>query len=143
MPFIFTTGVPITEKWSGVIGVSNGRFLHHPLPIVGFNWVASPNVHLGRLSEPALVVDVKKISKRASRANCSARDSKPIPTRRFPTRQLFFVSDRSHAQVHARASGAAITGGGGYEVGRTFDAYRDSHRWTTGGAPYVQLGVDF
>ena len=46
VPVILASGVPLGRTLNGVIGFGNGRFYHHPLPILGLVWTAPPHLRI-------------------------------------------------------------------------------------------------
>ncbi len=143
IPVELYTGVPITNNFYGAIGFSSGRFYHHPLPIIGFVWIASPKVQLYAVyPEPALIVTLSK--------KWEARLAGQLLGGGFHTDPGSSISRVNYYSYHAGAilkytptPGFTVSGGAGYETSRVFDAYRDNRQWETNGAPYAQVGVSF
>ena len=56
VPVQLVSGVPLGANFNGVVGISNGRFYHHPLPIIGLVWAQSSTWRLEAVfPEPALI----------------------------------------------------------------------------------------
>lgn len=56
MPVQAVSGIPLSKRWHGVVGVSNARFTHHAIPIIGLVWEVDSQWRCDLIyPEPAIV----------------------------------------------------------------------------------------
>ncbi len=141
IPVEVVSGIPLPQGWNGVVGFSNGRFYHHPLPIFGLVWKVSETVRIDALyPEPALHVTLSpetelRIGGTLDGGGFLVRS----PHGRTP---LEYSSYDVGAEVSRRfGSRAKLTAGVGAELIRSFDFFRLGARLHGGGAGYVRVRV--
>lgn len=141
VPVDLVFGVPMTSDFSGVLGFSNARFYHHPLPVFGFVWKVSEHARIeGIFPEPALVV--------ALNHSLSLRLGGELLGAGFLAdfRGSRTVVEYSSYRVGAELSGTGRPGlkwalGAGIEAIRNFDFFRKQERLHGSGAGYIKLSA--
>ena len=143
VPVDLAAGFPVMGGINGVLGFSNGRFYHHPLPIFGFLWTANPRVRLEMVfPEPALVVTLG--SSTALRLGGALAGggflSDPRPVRTV----VEYTSYRVGVEWSKTwPSGFKLALGTGVEAVRNFDYFQEQRRMHGSGAGYLKLSSTF
>ncbi len=143
VPFDAATGIPITKDFNGVIGVSDARFLHHPVPIVGVVWTASPRLRIEVLyPQPAVIFDLdRKTVLRLGGQVAGGGYSVVTATGRT---SLEYTSYLVGLEVtRTMRPGLKLVAAVGSEVERTFDFFRQNRRTDFHGAGYAKIGLTF
>ncbi len=143
IPVEAVSGVPFTKTFNGVLGLLDARFYRRAVPVVGVVWTPNDQVRLEAVyPEPALVVTFNP--------QWEARLGGELTGAGFRTdaslghRGLEYSTYRVGATLTGGlAAHLKLTGGGGYEVERTFDFLHESRRVHAGSAPYVRLNLEF
>jgi len=133
------SGIPISDSWSGVIGVGSARFYHHPLPVFGLVWTASPRARAELVfPEPALVVEWNE--------RLTLRLGGELTGAGFLDRTQARATVVEFESYRAGLTATYALGGGwkaalaaGVELERSFDYFRTSGRRNGDGAPYAGL----
>lgn len=143
IPFEVFSGIPISSEVNGVLGVSNGRFYHHAVPIAGLVWQVTPHARIEAIyPAPALVLtSFQKLVLRLGgelygggfRTDAS-RDGNGV---------VEYDSYRVGATINYSWRGLQLTLGAGREAERNFDFFRQGQRLHGGGASYGKLGVEW
>ena len=143
VPFDATTGISIFPTLNGVAGVTNARFYHHALPIVGLVWSPTKRLRLQAVfPEPAVLVTLD-----------------PATTLRFGgelTGTGFLGDDATRRSVIEYSSyrigleysrecrhGLRLSLGAGYELERRFDFFRTRGDLHGTGAGYLKVSAAF
>jgi hypothetical protein len=143
VPVDFTTGIPLTREFSGVVGVSNARFYHHALPVAGFVWTANPRVRLELVfPEPAVVI--KPTPQLTLRIGGELSGGGFLDDTRPRATPVEFTTYRVLGSIaYAVTPHCRVTGGVGGEVERRFDAFRAGETVRGSGSVCGQAGVTF
>jgi hypothetical protein len=143
VPFTLVSGVPVASDFAGVIGVSNGRFYHHALPIAGFVWTLGPRVRLEAVyPEPALVLTLDRAT--------TLRLGGELTGEGFlvdaPAGRTVVEYSSYRVGLEWRRDwrpGVRLALGAGFEVERTFDYFRRQGRLQGTGNGYVKFSAEF
>ena len=137
-PVQLVSGIPLAGALNGVVGLNNGRFFHHPLPIFGVVWAPAGALRWELVfPEPALVYSPGRGRQWRLGGELTGGgflgDARPVRT----------VVEYSSYRVGLEWSrtwreGARVSLGAGVEVSRTFDYFRAGQRLHGGGAGYVE-----
>jgi hypothetical protein len=143
VPFEAFSGIPISPAINGVLGLSNGRFYHHAVPVAGIIWQVTPHVRVEALyPAPALVVTTSQnlvlrfggdLLGGGFRTD-SSRDGRGV---------VEYDSYRVGATVSYTWWQLQLTFGAGVEAERNFDFFRQGQRLHGNGASYGKLGVEW
>ncbi len=142
VPIDVVSGIPIAHALNGVLGFSNARFYHHPLPIFGVVWQPSTRVRLQILYPessveyhvgPATVIHL-------GGELVGGGFLVDLPgVRATPVEYSSYRVGLGITRVFSAHCHATLTGG--IEVLRNFDAFRASRRDHGSGAPFIALQV--
>jgi len=143
IPFEAFSGIPISSGVNGVLGLSNGRFYHHAVPIAGIVWQVTPQARLEAIyPAPALVI--------TSFQNLVFRLGGELYGGGFRTDTspdgkgvVEYDSYRIGAAVTYSRRSFQLTFGAGVEAERNFDFFRQGQRLHGGGAGYGKFGVEW
>jgi hypothetical protein len=141
VPFKAVSGIPISTDFDGVLGLSNGRFYHHAVPIAGIVWQVSPHARLEAIyPAPALVLTTSKdlivrlggeLFGGGFRTDASCKGV------------VEYSSYRVGATVNYQWRGWLLKAGAGVEAKRDFDFFRQEGRLHGSGAGYGKLGAEW
>ena len=141
-PVQIVSGIPIADGLSGVVGGSDGRLFHHPIPIGGVVWKFSPQVRVEAVyPEPALVIGLHpglefRLGGELSGDGFMARAG---TTR---TRMEFYAYRVSASLAWRLSRGAKLTAGAAAEVERVFDFYEIGRRLRARPTAGLELGLE-
>jgi hypothetical protein len=143
IPFEAFSGIPISSGINGVVGLSNGRFYHHAVPVAGIVWQMTPQVRIEAIyPAPALVVTPSK--------NLVLRLGGELLGGGFRTDSarggngvVEYNSYRAGATVNYTWRQLQLTLGAGMEAERNFDFFRQDERLHGSGAAYGKLGLEW
>jgi len=143
IPFEAYSGIPISSEVNGVIGLSNGRFYHHAVPVAGVIWQVTPHTRIEAIyPTPALVItSFPNLTLRFGgellgggfRTDAS-RDGKGV---------VEYDSYRVGATANYSLRGLQLTFGLGLEAERNFDFFHQGQRLHGSGAGYGKLAVEW
>jgi hypothetical protein len=142
-PFQFVTGIPISQKVSGVVGVAHGLFYAHPLPIAGLVWTPTERVTLVAVyPEPSLMIRLNKEWEGSLSGELLGDGYRTDP--QFGGKKMEYFDYRVGGNIawHCRKEWRLLAGAG-YEVQRVFNFFTDSSRIKSTGGPFVRLGAEF
>lgn len=143
IPFEIITGVPLTHSVNGVIGISDGRFYHRPLPIIGLATSLTPRVKLQMVfPEPALVFSPNANNSWRVRGELNGGgfrgDSRKAQS------VVEFASYQAGAEYRRISSdGSELSVSAGIELIRRFDYFRDGQLKSGGGSPFIKVEARF
>jgi hypothetical protein len=141
VPFEAVSGIPITSGINGALGLSNGRFYHHAVPIAGVIWQVTTYARIEAIyPAPALVITTSK--------NLSFRLGGELAGGGFRTDSardgvVEYDSYRIGATVNYTWRHLQLTCGTGVEVENNFDFFRQGQRLHGSGAGYGKLSVEW
>ena len=141
-PVQVVSGIPWTDALSGVVGGSDGRLYHHPIPIVGLVWTLSPTVRIEAVyPEPALVATLGRGWEFRLGGELSGDGF--VATAGTVVTRLEYYSYRVLAALSYRlAPGAKLTLGAGAEVERVFDFYEIGRRLQARPSASAEFGLE-
>lgn len=142
IPVDLISGVPISRSVNGVVGFSNARFYHHPLPIFGLVWTPTSDIRV-QLVYPETAVEYTlsrsvtvRLGGELVGGGFLARDATGHDA------PVEYSSYRVGLGVtRTWAPGCKIGVSAGAEALREFDAFRSTGRSHGSGAGYVSLNV--
>ena len=142
VPVEAVSGIPLRSGLNGVIGFSNGRFYHHAIPIVGLSWAVRENVRLNAIyPEPSVVFQPggKLVYKVGGQLTGDG-----FKTDSSPSSRVEYYEYRIGGWITCPLRPDwKILGGAGYEWRRVFDFYRQETRLDAGGAPFIQMSLEY
>jgi hypothetical protein len=143
VPFEAFSGIPISSGINGVLGLSNGRFYHHAVPVAGIVWQVTPHVRIEAVyPAPALIITTSQrlvlrlggeLVGGGFRTD-SSRDGHGV---------VEYDSYRIGATVNYTRRRLILTFGVGVEAERNFDFFRQGQRLHGSGASYGKLGAEW
>ncbi len=143
IPVEAVTGIPLTDSFSGVIGLLDARFYRRLVPVAGVVWTISPRVRLDAVyPEPALVITcARQLELRLGGELDGAGFRTDAALAHRPV-------DYTSYRVGGTLSGnpfphLKLTGAAGYEVERTFEFLHETRRVHGGSVPYAKLNLEF
>ena len=144
IPVQAVSGIPISQRWHGVVGVNNARFTHHALPILGLIWEANPQWRYELIyPEPAIVLVLQNGEEWRLGGNLSGggylAHSSYVTTR---------VEYSSYRLGLTWGSGVNRTGwrtslGAGVELMRNLDYFEQHRRLHGSGAYYLEVQLSW
>jgi len=139
VPVEAVTGVPIRSHWNCVLGIANGRFYHHPLPIAGVSWQATPTLQVNAVyPEPSLIAQLNDRWESKLGGELLGDGFKTDSSR------VEYFEYRIGETVKFRMNqGWKLIGGAGYELKRHFDFYREDTQLNARGSLFVHLGIEY
>lgn len=143
VPVDLAGGLPLSREVSVVLGMSDGRFYHHALPIVGLVWTPGPRVRLElAYPEPAVVVTfgpdtAVRLGGELSGAGFLS-DAKPGPT------PVEYTSYRAGIEWSKKSKpGLNLAVGAGAEIERDFDFFRQGRKLHGRGSSYFKISAAY
>ncbi len=139
IPVDAVTGLPVSHDFSGVIGVSNARFFHHPLPVIGLVWTPRAAWRIEAIyPEPAVTYILDPATSIRLGGELSGggffNDSHNIQSAvEFSSYRVGLEAAKTWPR-RWRLSLAV-----GVEVERSLDYFRGAGRLHGSGAPYIKL----
>jgi hypothetical protein len=141
MPVQAVSGIPITGAWNGVVGVSNGRFYHHALPILGIVWDSGP-VH-AEIVYPQTQVTYRFSQRQALRAGGELSGNGFRDNRAGLGTPVEYSCYRLGAWWDAKGDGGLKSSlGAGIEVIRNLDYFARNTRVHGGGGFFLELQLE-
>ena len=144
IPFEIVSGIPISQAWSGVIGMEYARFDYIPIPIAGFSWKINPQWRADILyPDPELAYKINDRWETSLKGELLGNGYR-----------VDDIPDKTHVEYYEYRIGAhaqwmftpgfKLQGGAGYEMGRQFNFLPTPSRFnTTQWAPFVHLGLEW
>lgn len=143
VPVDFSTGIPLGKNFDGVVGVSNARFYHHAIPVLGLVWTPRPGLRLEAVfPEPAVVINFNEML--TLRVGGELAGGGFLVGSAGHHRVLEYSSYRVGGSVDWKIrERLRVTLAAGVEAERDFDFFRQNQRWHGSGAGYGKIGVEF
>jgi hypothetical protein len=136
-------GIPLVGSLSGALGVLDGRFYRHPIPVVGLIWIINAKVRLEAVfPEPSLVF---KVSPRLETSLVGELGGGGFRRDSLGGHQTVeYTSYRvAWSTFYRFTPQVKLSVSAGYETERTFDFLEQNLQVRSQGAPYLKLGWEF
>lgn len=143
VPFDLVSGVPLTREINGVIGVSNARFYHHALPIIGLIAPLGRRIQLQLVfPEPALIYSTTSGSSWRLRGELTgAGFLSHSPAGRSAVEYSSYLVGIEFRQIGPGGREFALSAG--VEAVSNFDFFREQRRLHGGGAAYLKFRAKY
>lgn len=143
VPVEMATGIPITSVLNGIVGVSYGRFYHHPVPIAGLSWNVGNVWRVDALyPNPALVYTISPqldVSLAGELIGNGFRTD-AVPGRSIVEYHVYRLGANLGWLLHPHFK---MTLGAGAEYERVFDFWRAGRSFKATGLPYLHIGIEY
>jgi hypothetical protein len=143
VPFDLVSGVPLTGEISGVLGIGNARFYHHPLPVFGMVAPLGRGVRLQAVfPEPAVVYTPGP--QQSWRLGGELNGGGFLADRRTGRAVVECTSYLVGVEFrHTGPRGAEWALSAGVEAVRSFDFFHERQRWHGGGGGFLKVRAEF